>query len=253
MRCTPHIAKIDCFIVAISFAALSTGLNCSHPGAKHGSSTGSGGSSASGGGPGADGGGGSSGDDGGGGQGADGGGGSTPPPMTTYQMIDDLEDGDGRIVNADGHQGPWHAFNSSSGGNQKPGISDPFLPEMGGAHGSMWAVHTSGDGYSYAGVGLDLNNADTKEESSLSMPFDASAWTGLTFWAKGTAKLRIEFSMKSFVPRDRGGTCDSNCWDVYGSLDVSSGLGTDWKQYKVPFMGMQREMGGSSPPFDPTQ
>ena len=223
--------------------------SCSHPrsGAASGSPRGGGGSG---------GGGVTTAGDGGAPPGTDGGaGGSTapPPPTTTYDTIDDLEDGDGRIIAAAGHQGPWHTFNSSNGGNQTPPFGGTFVPEAGGAEGSMYAVHTVGDGYSYAGVGFDLDNATTQEESPQSQSFDASAWDGIVFWAKGTAKLRIEFSMKSFVPRDRGGSCDTNCWDVYGNATVAGQLTADWKQYKIPFGGMQRESGGTSPPFDPSQ
>jgi hypothetical protein len=187
--------------------------------------------------------------------GADGGGGTTtaPPPTTTYDTIDDLEDGDGRIIDASGHQGPWHTFNSSNGGDQTPPFGGTFLPEMGGAEGSQFAVHTIGDGYSYAGVGFDLNNATMQEESPQSQSFDASAWDGIVFEAKGTAKLRVEFSMKSFVPTDRGGSCNANCWDVYGNATAAAQLTADWQQYKVPFAGMQRESGSTSPPFDPSQ
>jgi expansin (peptidoglycan-binding protein) len=224
-------------------------INCSHPGKGSGRSpTGAGGLPV---GVGADGGGAAGASSGG----IDGGGGttSTPPPMTTYDTIDDLEDGDGRIIDAHGHQGPWHTFNSANGGDQTPPFGGTFAPEAGGAQGSMFAVHTVGDGYTYAGVGFDLNNATNQEESPQSQSFDASAWDGIVFWAKGTAQLRIEFSMKSFVPRDRGGTCDSNCWDVYGNATAAAQLTADWKEYKVPFTGMQRESGSTSPAFDATQ
>src|SRR5262249_37010647 len=154
--------------------------NCSHPGKGSAKSpTGAGGTPVGvvvdGGGSGAS----SGGDDDGGGST------TTPPPATTYDTIDDLEDGDGRIIDARGPQGPWHTFNSTNGGDQTPPFGGAFAPEAGGAQGSMFAVHTAGDGYTYAGVGFDLNNATTQEESSQSQSFDASAWDGIVIWAKG--------------------------------------------------------------------
>ena len=50
-----------------------------------------------------------------------------------------------------------------------------------------------------------------------SMAYNASAFNGVTFWAKGSGTLRVEFAMRSFVPTDRGGSCTSNCWNVYGA------------------------------------
>ena len=42
-------------------------------------------------------------------------------------MIDNLDDNDGRIIQANGRQGPWHSFNNQSGGNQTP-MFNGFLP-----------------------------------------------------------------------------------------------------------------------------
>ncbi len=180
------------------------------------------------------------------------GGSAPPPPQATYELLDNLEDGDDRIVNAAGHQGPWHSFNSG-GGNQQPSAYGPFKPEIGGFGSSMYAVHTTGDGYQYAGVGFDLNNASTTPESAMSQSFDASGFDGIVFVAKGTGKLRIELPMKSFVPFDRGGSCTNDCWNVYGNRDAAGALTADWKEYKIPFSGLVREAGGTSPPFGANQ
>ena len=47
-------------------------------------------------------------------------------------MIDDLEDNNGRILMANGRQGPWHVFNDQSGGNQVPAYGGTFAPQSGG-------------------------------------------------------------------------------------------------------------------------
>jgi hypothetical protein len=192
--------------------------------------------------------------------GAAGGGGGNTVTGPTFDTIDNLDDGDGRIQVANGRQGPWHSFNSapSNGGNQKPAFTDAFTPETGGANNTPFAVHTTGDGYTYAGVGLDLNNATTVEESPQSQSYDASAWTGVVFYAKagstGGANLRVELSMKQFVPTDRGGSCTGDaCWNVYGSRAIQGQLTPTWQQFKIPFSSLQRELGGTNPPFDPTQ
>ena len=174
-------------------------------------------------------------------------------PLTT-EMIDDMEDGDGRILQMNGRQGPWHTFNSGESTQMPAGPS--ITPEMGGANGSMSAMHTSGKGFAYAGIGFDLSNADTAPESAQSKPYDASAWTGVVFSAKGgasaSAKLRIEIPMRDFVPSDRGGTCTGTCWNVYG-FQMMTALGTSWQEVKVPFSALVREDGSTKPAFDSKQ
>jgi len=173
-------------------------------------------------------------------------GGGTPGP----EVIDDLEDGDGRILANSGRQGPWHVFNSSDTGAGK-GIT----PEKGGANGSEYAMHTSGMGYTFAGLGFGLNNADSTPESAQSKAYDASAWAGVVFMVKagstGSASLRVEAPMRDFVPTERGGTCTGNCWNVYG-FTVTTPLTTTWQEVRVPFASLQRES-GSTPAFDPKQ
>ena len=173
------------------------------------------------------------------------GGGSAGP-----ELIDDLEDGDGRILMSSGRQGPWHVFNSGDTGAGKP-----IMPEMGGANGSMWAMHTTGSGFMFAGLGFGLNNADSAPESAQSKAYDASAWTGVVFMAKagstGSATLRVEAPMRDFVPSERGGTCSYDCWNVYG-FSMTSPLSTSWQEIRAPFASMKRET-GSSPAFDPKQ
>ena len=46
-------------------------------------------------------------------------------------MIDNLDDGDARIIMANGRQGPWHSFNDQNGGNQQPPFGTGFLPDRG--------------------------------------------------------------------------------------------------------------------------
>ncbi len=126
----------------------------------------------------------------------------------TSSMIDNLDDGDGRILMADGRQGPWHVFNDQNGGNQQPPFNGPFVAQSGGANNTPMAAHTTGNGYQYGGIGFDLNNTTNMPESSSSHPYDASAYNGIRFWAKGdNAKLRVELAQRSFVPTDRGGSC----------------------------------------------
>lgn len=181
------------------------------------------------------------------------GGGSASP-----DMIDDLEDGDARILMSSGRQGPWHIFNSADGGTQTPASNDALKPESGGANGSKSAMHTRGSNYMFAGFGFDLNNADSMPESMQSQAYDATAFKGISFMVKlgssGGAKLRLEVPSKEFVPVSRGGSCPDNgtCWNVYGSR-LQQTLTTSWQEIRVDFAAMEREQGGKSPALNVSQ
>src|SRR6188768_1005162 len=166
-------------------------------------------------------------------------------------MIDNLDDADGRIIMANSRQEPWHSFNDSNGGNQQPPIGTGFLPVSGGANSTSHAVHTTGSGYQFGGVGFDLNNPTTAPESAQSQGYNASAYNGISFWAKGSGTLRVEFAMRSFVPTDRGGTCASGCWNIYGATTPT--LTSNWQLITIAWAGMQREQGGTSPAFNPSE
>ena len=167
--------------------------------------------------------------------------------VTTADMIDHMDDGDARIIMANGRQGPWHSFSEPAGGNIQPPIGTGFLPATGGVNSTSHAVHVTGSNYSFGGVGFDLNNSTTTPESMQSQPYNASAYNGITFWAKGSGTLRIEFPQRSFVPTDRGGSCTGTCWNVYGATTPT--LTGTWQQITISWSGMQREQGGTSPAF----
>ena len=172
-------------------------------------------------------------------------------------VIDDLDDDDDQILMQSGRRGPWHAFNDSNGGNQVPSVNGPFAPGIvaGGASGSPYAVHTTGSGYaSFGGVGFDLANPTDTPGSMQCQAYDASAFSGITFWAKGNGNLRVEFPTQGFVPTANGGTCSSGtCWNVYGSRDVQGKLTNDWQQFTINFSSNQREDGTNTPAFDPSK
>jgi hypothetical protein len=168
-------------------------------------------------------------------------------------MIDHLDDNDGRIIQANGRQGPWHAFNDQNGGNQQPPVNGSFAPQSGGANSTPYAAHTSGSGYSFGGIGFGLNNPTTMPESSMSQAYNASAFTGIRFWAKGNGNLRVEFPQRGFVPTDRGGSCTGTCWNVYGTRALQGQLTSSWKQFTILFSSLQREDGSMSPLFDRSQ
>src|SRR6185436_10442083 len=76
--------------------------------------------------------------------------------VSANEMIDNLDDNNAFIIMANGRQGPWHSFNDSNGGNIQPPLGTGFVATAGGANNTAYAVHTTGSGYQFGGVGFDL-------------------------------------------------------------------------------------------------
>ena len=176
-------------------------------------------------------------------------------PIDAENMIDDFEDGDDAITSTAERSGDWYSFNDGTGGEQSPGGSETFLPEEGGPEGSAYAGHTSGSGWSEwgAGIGFDINAADPDSTDITKGTFDASAFTGIAFMAKGTGSVRAMVAMFDLIGEAEGGGCDTadgECENHYGKVFE---LTDEWGQYLLPFDSITQEEGwGQELPFDPT-
>jgi hypothetical protein len=95
---------------------------------------------------------------------------------------------------------------------------------------SQYAMHAYGVYNDYAGLGVLFNIAAEGETPKI---YDASAYTGIKFWAKGSGTyLRVFGQMDTTEPVANGGTCTStSCTANYDLLSLS----TSWKEFKVPF------------------
>lgn len=165
-------------------------------------------------------------------------------------MIDDLEDGDPLILAANGRQGAWYTYNDESkGAEQLP--PTPFEPTAGGPGNSLFQAQTSGSGFATwgAGVGVDLNNeGDPDGGDGIRMPYDASAYQGIVFHARGTVPIRVKLLVEGVVAVDAGGTCEDECDDAHGKIVP---LSNEWAQYTVDFAEAFQEGWGLEAAFDP--
>jgi hypothetical protein len=155
------------------------------------------------------------------------------------ELIDDMEDGDGSIVTTSGRIGAWYSYNDASAtGMQKPQAMTPFMMETGGRDGKGFAAATSGAGFTVwgAGFGFNLNDPGDGMNGSAKVTYDASAYSGIAFWAKaGTgsaAALRVNVSDKNTDPA--GGVCApaEKCNDHFGK-DIR--LTEQWAAYTLSF------------------
>ncbi|HEX7671801.1 MAG TPA: hypothetical protein VF395_19540 [Polyangiaceae bacterium] len=156
-------------------------------------------------------------------------------------MIDDMEDKDGSILAAEGRVGAWYTYNDTTGTQVPPAGQMGFdMTALNPPRGtSTYGATTSGSGFTTwgAGIGFDLNNDGTAKQ-----PYDASAYKGVTFWAKagagGIKNIRLNVQDAQTAPE--GGICDKTatkgCNDHRGTAVL---LTEDWKQFTFAFDAMK--------------
>lgn len=164
-------------------------------------------------------------------------------------LIDDMEDGSGRIRRCSERIGVWYAFNETAdqtSGSQTPAPTSPGVPILpveipGGRGGSKRAMHTSGASNDYrwwAGIGIDLAFDGVKYGL-----YDASAYDGITFWVRGSAAPRpLQFRIGSSVTTiaKYGGACSLEFCDPH---EVAFEARADWHQRWVPFAQAMQSVG----------
>lgn len=163
-------------------------------------------------------------------------------------LIDDFEDGNGALLDVAGRVGHWSTANDGTG-TQTPAAGTSPSPVAGGANGSGYAMHTTGSGFSDWGAGLqiDLNNPGNGAASRL--PYDASGFDGVRFFARGSGTVRVEFVVRGVVESNAGGTCTTGCYDAHG---FSIELGSEWQEYVVGFSQVAQESWGTEVNFSPS-
>ena len=165
-------------------------------------------------------------------------------------MIDDMEDNDGSISGVNGRVGAWYTYNDlTTSATQVPKQGDPFSMTPGGRDGTGYAANTHGGGFTVwgAGYGFNLKDPGDGDGGSNKSSYDASAYSGITFWAKagpGSDKgLRVNVSNKDTDPA--GAVCMpmEKCNDHFGNPVTLTG---DWAKYILPFAKMAQSGWGQS-------
>ncbi len=179
---------------------------------------------------------------------------AAPGPV---DLIDDLEDGDDAISEANGRMGGWYTFNDeTAAGTQIPPAAS-FAPTTGGAGGSAFAAGTSGTGFTVwgAGMGFDLNNPSAVGQTGPRAAYDASRYQSVAFKARGNVPIQVSVEIVGVTPTDRGGTCvpsttmGDECDDLHGTL---VDLTPEWKDYTIPFARLRQGGWGRAVPFAAT-
>lgn len=176
---------------------------------------------------------------------------SPAAPAGNVALLDDFEDADLRPFKEFQREGYWYAAADATEGSMSP-KPQSFLPEMLPASESTphnrVAAHLSASGFSDWGVvwGTTLRWVD----QGIRCPFNASSFAGLKFKAKGSGKVRVNFSMPETVPPADEGACKERCYDTHSRVVI---LSDNWETYEIPWGQFQQWGWGTQVMFDPSR
>jgi hypothetical protein len=172
-----------------------------------------------------------------------GGSGGSPSNAPTYELIDDMEDNEPHVLPTRGRNGRWNTYNDgTSEGVQLPPADFTTMTDVRSDaphESSDYAAYTSGEGFSGFGAVLNVTMRSWPDYEE-TPPYDATAYSGLSFWAKVGANksttIRVRLVTTDTDPR--GGECSPSgdvseiCFDHFlTQLTLSTG----WQRYDVFF------------------
>jgi hypothetical protein len=169
-------------------------------------------------------------------------------PQGTRALLDDFDDGDSTAVPEPDREAYWFTIHDDSAGTIVPDTN--FLPVPGGAHGSAGAAHITASGYSVWGAGLSANISHFA--GGIRCPYNASKFSGLRFYARGSGLVRVELMVPEIVDQLYGGKCNPGagevCYDTHG---ISITPGASWQLYSFSWAQFTQRGFGKAAPFRP--
>jgi len=182
-------------------------------------------------------------------------------PIDPTALIDNFEAGSSNLPMIAGRTGSWYAEGdaTASATIQPHGFATPELIP-GGRCDSRHALHVTGTGFLDWGSEISVPLAYGMNDAGVSgyQPYDASNYQGVTFFARigDTSTNAVFFGISDEYARPEAGICKdgggagTGCYDSFG-IDLSPLIGTDWRQFKIPFADLaQRNFGVHSNAID---
>jgi hypothetical protein len=164
--------------------------------------------------------------------------------------IDDMEAGSSTSLLGNG-SGWWAGGDPESKATGATITPDGVAaPEMipGGRCGSKRAIHVTGQGFGlWAVVNVSMGWGPVDGGADGLLPRDASFRTGVVFWARvgDTSTNAVRMNISDQYSNENGHICDpavdtgaTACYDHFGT--TLAGLDTTWKQFKIPFGGLEQ-------------
>lgn len=151
-------------------------------------------------------------------------------------LIDDFEDGNPLIAAYEDRVGLWSLFKDSDFAGSFSALAPTLLTRP--TQKNRYALHV---------VGCELRNWG----ATVSFPFqpacyDASAYAGITFSARGPGRVFVGMREVSVVPVEYGGTCTKDCYNTH---EKKVELTSRWQSYTI-LWGEMRQRGYDTKPLD---
>ena len=168
-------------------------------------------------------------------------------PCSDPNTIVDFEANDGRVCDTNGRSGITNVYGDGTG-EQWPlaganGLSK-FSPMSACRGQSAVAFHTKGDGFTSWGAGAVMRFAPAGG-------WDASAFSGISFWAMSPTRTRITFGIPTVETQDVAydGQCvPKNGLQCSDHFVAGRSIGVTWMAYTIMFSEMkQRGFGVPAP------
>lgn len=164
-------------------------------------------------------------------------------PYEPEHVLDTLEDGDFNIPEIDGRKSNWYVFGDGTG-TITFNVQLIEGTELTRGSASQFAMHAKGTGFTSwgAGVGFDL-----KQVNGAKTAYDASAYKGITFWARSASTMQLRVALADAYTESTLHICDAapetevEC-DLHLGATVT--LKPEWNKYTVMFSPLQPD--GSS-------
>jgi hypothetical protein len=160
-------------------------------------------------------------------------------------LLEDWEENDSLVAPLDGRGGNWATYDDGTG-KQTPPDKSPLFPTRiaGGRGSSSRALHLIGGKFTNWGVtfGAELANAAC---------YDASAYAGVSFFAKGPGVVKVGLQMLDVQDEKYGGLCKTDCYNTHRKVVE---LSKSWKEYTVRWEELH-QLYQAGPPldFDPSR
>ncbi len=162
------------------------------------------------------------------------------PALTQDPLLADFEQDTVFLRPVPERYGTWYMSNDGSpDGKQSP---EAYAAERGGYNGSNYAVHYRVEGFSEWGAALGFQVRYVPEEG-IKCPFNAEAFEGLSFMARGRGRIRINLSVPETTPAEQEGRCQRGCWDSHGAFVF---LKDEWTQHRLPWSAFTQQGWGTA-------
>jgi hypothetical protein len=167
----------------------------------------------------------------------------------------------GGFFNVNCGVGAWYVYGDPSAppATVTPAFSSvtPFVSSTPGNGGAGYAAHINGSGYAIYGLGLGVN---INSSGTTIKPYNASAYSGITFWAMGTSTaaegtnmVRVAIPTSSSSTPANGGTCvavaPGYCDGHWGKVIALNP--TTWTQVTIKWSELTKDVNAIATAFDP--